>query len=81
MFPIKIIKMGLLKKLFGRETKENPKEEPKEEDLESYSQDLGLLCPHCEMSIHPTQKSKKFLGKRYHIQCYRKLRKDARKLM
>lgn len=71
--------MGILKKLFGK--KEVIEEEVIEEENHIEHGDY-LICPQCDMAIHPEQRVKTFAGKKMHMKpCWFKMRKNAKALM
>jgi len=70
--------MKFLKRLFKKkEKKEEKKEEVKKIPISKYPR-----CSVCNLEIDPTVHKKKTLnGEKMHIQCYRKLVKNAKQEM
>lgn len=74
--------MGFLDFLFKREPKEKV-EEPTEL-LPSQQIELsenGVQCNYCYEEILPHEKRKKISGKSHHRKCFKRMKKDAKKLI
>jgi len=54
--------MSFFEKLFNKKEEVNPIVE-------------NVICEHCNRIIHPYEKRKKFEGKRYHVKCFKKIKK------
>lgn len=57
--------MSFFKKLFN-----------KKEEVKSFANDV--ICEHCDKLIQPYEKRKKFDGKRYHVKCFKKMKKTSK---
>lgn len=45
------------------------------EKVKSFANDV--ICEHCDRIIHPYEKGKKFDDKRYHVKCFKKMKKTS----
>jgi hypothetical protein len=66
--------MSFLKKLFCK------KEEVIVEENSIEIPEGCFMCEHCDRLIHPYEKRKTMAGKKFHIKCFRKYKKQVAKM-